>query len=182
MPVTGLCEGAAEGGHMHILKWATEHNLLPSSSLGWVAVCQSAARGNHMDAVQWAYGLGRHVWGEPAWYVLGFAAPHADSTVFKWIRAQGCMFDDITVANAAEHGRLDLLKWCYGQPDGCCWPPHLPVYERAATNGEQLVPASTDHRFLHQTSCFEVLQKMLHMLQLKLGCFYCVKDCSNSKP
>ena len=138
MPVTGLCEGAAEGGHMHILEWATEHNLLPTKKLGWVVVCQYAARGNHMDTVQWAYKSGQPFWDKPAWYVLGHAASHEDHSVFKWIRAQGCMFDDMTVAFAAEHGHLDLLKWCYGQPKGCCWPSHMQpsVYERAAANGE----------------------------------------------
>lgn len=138
---------------MHILEWVTEQSLLPKSDLGWTAVFQSAARGNHLDAVQWAYRSGIHVWTKPDpdvpvspdqplkwWYVLGFAAPHPDHSVFKWIRAQGCMFDDITVANAAEHGHLGLLKWCYSQPGGCCYPAHLPVYELAAANGELLGP------------------------------------------
>lgn len=151
MPITCPCEGAAEGGQIHILEGATEHDLLPRSDLGWTAVFQSAARGNHLDAVQWAYRSGIHVWTRPDqprqldqtlkwWYVLGFAAPHADHSFFKRIRAQGCMFDDMAVANAARHGRLDLLKWCYAQPGGCCYSSHLPVYELTAANGELLGP------------------------------------------
>lgn len=52
--------------------------------------------------------------------------------------------DNITVANAAEHGHPDLLKWCYGQHKGYDWPSNLPVYKPAAANGELLGPNLDD--------------------------------------
>lgn len=75
------------------------------------------------------------------------------------LRAQGCKFDDITVANAAEHGRRDLLKWCYGQPGGCCWPAHLPVYELAAANGEPAAASfqQSQRTTLHPEMCTKLV-------------------------
>jgi hypothetical protein len=39
--------------------------------------------------------------------------------VLQWLRANGCPWDKLTCAKAAEFGHLDILKWA--RANGCRW-------------------------------------------------------------
>ena len=43
--------------------------------------------------------------------------------VLKWLRLQGCPWDELTCAYAAQNGHLDVLKWAV--ENGCLCPEEL---------------------------------------------------------
>ena len=68
--------------------------------------------------------------------------------VLKWLREEGCPWNDWTCAYAAEGGHLDVLK--YARENGCLWDEttceeaarggHLDVLQWAHENGCQWIP------------------------------------------
>ena len=39
--------------------------------------------------------------------------------ILKWLRSEGCPWDEEACQHAAEHGHLDVLKWL--RSEGCPW-------------------------------------------------------------
>ena len=71
------CSGAAEGGHLDVLKWARE-NGCPWNN--WT--CMYAAKGGHLEVLQWARENGCP-WDERTW-------GHADSRFRPYLIENGC--------------------------------------------------------------------------------------------
>ena len=71
------------------------------------------------------------------------AAKNGHLEVLKWLRENGCPWDDWTCLYAAEYGHLEVLKWvrengCPWDEDTCAlaaWNGHLEVLKWARENG-----------------------------------------------
>jgi hypothetical protein len=117
-----LCDIAARGGHLTVLKY------LRSIQCPWGNyTCAYAAKNGHLDVLQWC-----HENGCP-WRAItcANAANNGHLNVIKWCRQNGCSWDARTCANAAENGHLDVIKWC--RENGCPWDEN--TCSSAAENG-----------------------------------------------
>ena len=105
-----LCEDAASGGHLDVLKWARENDC-PWDEL----TCMYAAKHGHLGTLRWARENGCP-WDKRT---CSGAALGGHLEVLKWARAKGCPWDEWTCANAAKSGHLEILKWA--RLNGCPW-------------------------------------------------------------
>ena len=112
LDVTGICEAAAEGGQLEILKWAMAEG---STTNQWT--CSAAAFGGHLEVLQWVKAGGCY-WDEDT---CAAAAEGGHLEVLKWARAQGCPWDGRTCTAAARGGHLEVLQWARAQDRPCRW-------------------------------------------------------------
>ena len=88
-------QGAAEGGHLEVLKWARENDC-PWDE--WTCAC--AARGGHLEVLKWAR-ANDCPWDEET---CACAAKGGHLEVLKWARENDCCPWD------GEGGHLEVLK------------------------------------------------------------------------
>ena len=129
-----LCEDAARGGHLDVLKWARENDCPWDEE-----TCANAAGGGHLDVLKWARENGCP-WDK---WTCAFAAEGGNLEILKWARENGCPWDEWTCAGAAEGDHLEVLKWA--RENGCPWDRwtctyaarrgHLDVLQWARDNG-----------------------------------------------
>ena len=144
-----LCIGAAQNGHLEVLKWLTEIGC-PYD----VEVCTVAAKGGHLDTLKWAHENGYPCRAETvqaaagsgkllvlewlhekqcprdAW-AFNMAAAHGNFEVLKWLHNKGYPWCPGTCDKAAEYGHIDVLKWL--RDKGCPWSEF--TLKEAAKNG-----------------------------------------------
>ena len=117
-----LCEDAARGGHLEVLKWARANDC-PWDE--WT--CAEAAENGHLEVLQWARENGCP-WDDET---CSHAAERGHLEILKWARESGCPWDWRTCAGLAVAGHLDMLKWA--RENGCPWDEH--TRELAASKG-----------------------------------------------
>jgi len=85
-----------------------------------------------MDEVRWCYKYDVHpeVW-KPFLWNIHSAASCGALRIIKWLRENGCPWDEETCEYAAEKGHLEVLKWL--RANGCPWNTYTCEY--AADNG-----------------------------------------------
>ena len=93
-----LCEDAARGGHLEVLRWAREKGC-PWNSL----TCSRAARGGHLEVLKWARENGCS-WNEET---CANAVEDGHLEVLKWARENGCPWDERTRKLAASEGYVE---------------------------------------------------------------------------
>ena len=133
------CRRAAELGWLSTLKNRLRRGILDKPS-----VCKSAAKFGHLEIVKWARENGcpweeaRCTGGEAGAglsvpgprinylekinrikYTCAWAARRGHLEVLKWVRENGCPWDEKTCSWAAKGGHLATLKWA--RENGCPW-------------------------------------------------------------
>ena len=88
-----LCEDAARGGHLEVLKWARENGCPWDERM-----CTYAAEGGHLEVLKWARENGCP-WDEKMCWDAAYGG-HLE--VLKWARANGCPWDEETRQLATE--------------------------------------------------------------------------------
>src|SRR5689334_21762832 len=85
------CAGAAQGGHLEVLKWARA-NGCPWNE--WT--CANAAAGGHLEVLKWAreYTCPWNLW------TCSMAAQGGHLEVLKWARKNKCPWNESTCAQA----------------------------------------------------------------------------------
>jgi hypothetical protein len=98
-----VCKFAAEGGHLKVLKWASENGCSWDED-----TCAFAAEGGHLEVLMWARENGCP-WN---WWTCANAAEGGHLEVLMWARDNGCPWNWWKCARgAAEGGHLEVLKW-----------------------------------------------------------------------
>ena len=106
----GLCEAAAKGGQLEVLKWLRTNNC------PWdEGKCNLAAHFGHLKILRWACANGCQC----SVITCGNAATGGHLEILKWLRENGYPWDAETCGYAANGGILDLLKWA--RANGCPW-------------------------------------------------------------
>ena len=129
-----LCSGAAEGGHLEVLRWARA-NGCPWSHM----TCKAAARSGHLEVLKWMRANGCP-WNTET---CSGAAEGGHLEVLKWARENGCPWNELTCMFAASGGQLEVLQWA--RANGCGWDKgtcraaaqsgHLEMLQWACANG-----------------------------------------------
>eukprot|EP00611_Tribonema_gayanum_P025282 TRINITY_DN571_c0_g1_i6.p1 TRINITY_DN571_c0_g1~~TRINITY_DN571_c0_g1_i6.p1 ORF type:complete len:182 (-),score=24.17 TRINITY_DN571_c0_g1_i6:648-1193(-) len=78
---TNPAAGAAEGGHVRVLKWLKAHGLFRNGH-----VLESAASDSHFEVLEWALSNGCE-WDQS---ICCSAAKRGNTAVVDWAAAQGC--------------------------------------------------------------------------------------------
>ena len=117
------CALAASGGHLETLQW------LRSQGCAWdYHTCAWAASNGRLKCLQWARSQGCP-WDEDTCF---WAARDGHFECLQWARENGCpWYANLMCDDAAEHGRLAVLKWVRGQ--GFYWDEATTL--KAAMNG-----------------------------------------------
>lgn len=115
---------AAVSGHLNVVEWALFNGSM-WSEVSYVA----AIRGGHIRIVKWAKRRGLAGFYNPM--LCTTAAESGSLTQLKWLRRQGCPWDERTCAAASEGGHLDILQWLRSKH--CPWDHN--TCSDAARNG-----------------------------------------------
>ena len=101
------CHGAAEYGHLDVLKWAHEKNGCPWNS----STCASAALGGHLHILQY---LRAH---NCSWdtKTCKYAAERGHLHIIKWAVVNGCQWDEWVFFTAMNYRQYHILRWSYEQ-------------------------------------------------------------------
>ena len=118
-----LCSGAAEGGHLEVLRWARA-NGCPWSHM----TCKAAARSGHLEVLKWMRANGCP-WNTET---CSGAAEGGHLEVLKWARENGCPWNELTCMFAAKEGHLEVLQWA--RANGCQWNTNTCLF--AASGGQ----------------------------------------------
>ena len=118
-----LCSGAAEGGHLEVLRWARA-NGCPWSHM----TCKAAARSGHLEVRKWMRANGCP-WNTET---CSGAAEGGHLEVLKWARENGCPWNELTCMFAAKEGHLEVLQWA--RANGCQWNTNTCLF--AASGGQ----------------------------------------------
>ena len=118
-----LCSGAAEGGHLEVLRWARA-NGCPWSHM----TCKAAARSGHLEVLKWMRANGCP-WNTET---CSGAAEGGHLEVLKWARENGCPWNELTCMVAAKEGHLEVLQWA--RANGCQWNTNTCLF--AASGGQ----------------------------------------------
>lgn len=139
---TGVCDKAAEGGHLHVLRWAhQEHGLVWS----WRAFDVAAAKG-HLSVLQFLHANTSDIscqnhyqvhHSHPCYENSAALAPAIGSRVEEMLDENACRL-------AARGGHLCVLQWL--RQNGCPWDQR--ACHEAAGEGHLMIL-----RFLHQNEC-----------------------------
>ena len=122
----GICNYAAGGGCLSVLKWAR------AQGYPWgTYTCRDAARNGHLAVLQWAR-ANRCPWNK---WTCEWAAYNGHLAVLQWARAQKCPWDGKTCTWAAQNGHFAVLQWARAQ--GCPWDEGTCTW--AAENGHLAV-------------------------------------------
>ena len=124
--LTTCVEGAASGGHLHIIEWLfSQWRLLGSDWLKRTLsanTCSLAARGGHLAVLHW---LRTNAWpnaGMPCDWDANTCRRAAEGgflEVLQWARENGAEWDDRTCFEAAKNNHLGVLQWA--RANGCPW-------------------------------------------------------------
>lgn len=179
MPV---CEEAARGGHLEVLKWCR------ANGYPWGLSGLRAAGGGHLEVLRWcatngcpmdikerkfprprSRGLmlvgGQYQWsqGFRAMEIVSAAAQGGHLEVLRWCRSQGYAWPVGTSYLAATRGHFDVLRWL--RANGCPWSPSTMAGAVEANNLEMLqwcrvngCPWTKVHRTAAQLGNLEVLK------------------------
>ena len=100
-----LCDAAARGGQLEVLKWLREN------SFPWdKRTCEMAASSGHLAVLKWLRANGAP-WDES---MCASAAASGKLEVLRWLCANGCPWNDDMVCQAAqEGGDTEVLKWLH---------------------------------------------------------------------
>jgi len=122
------CAGAAQHGHLEVLKWALERGCLESTGTNDLCallytlqvsatLCARAALGGQLEVLRWLRG---HYY---SWDALTCekAAQGGHLETLKWLREHQCPWDANTLLQASLFGHADVLQWALD--NGC--PDHL---------------------------------------------------------
>ncbi|KAL6072404.1 Ankyrin repeat domain containing protein [Balamuthia mandrillaris] len=137
--VGNVFRSAAEGGHLHVLRWAVEelgynpkadkHVYRSPAEGGSLAVlqwleadlgipyegnwwdCRCAAKNGHLDALQWLAARG----GPLDDGISAIAAESGHLHILQWLEEQGCPLHTSAVAKVAGRGHTEVLRWLYQQ-------------------------------------------------------------------
>ncbi len=105
------------------LQWARE-NGCPWDQM----VVRTAAEQGHLEVVKWAVSQKCPL---AEWWTCAWAARGGQLGVLKWLRDNGCRWDNWTCTLAARGGHLELLKWA--RENGCPWEVGSMVTHAAET-------------------------------------------------
>ena len=119
-----VCNLAARGGHLEVLKWARA-NECPWDDY----MCAEAASGGHLEVLQWLRAE-KCPWDKRT---CKFAAECGHLEVLQWARANGCLWNAQTCACAARGGKLVVLQWA--RANGAPWDEQTCAF---AAGGGQL--------------------------------------------
>lgn len=103
-------DGAAAGGHIHILQWARYHGCTFSRSTS-----EEAAFAGHLDVIIW---LAHNGCGFDEW-TFANAAENGQVHILNWLLVHGCSFNEDACARAARYGDLKIMQWL--KRIGCPW-------------------------------------------------------------
>jgi len=130
------CCGAAQRGHLEVLKWMKEEDHMCTNNP------YAAAKGGQLEVLKWLHeNDNRSVWNSDV-YATAAAGGHFE--VLKWLAEfhdkkidPNCRMQSDTCEKAARHGHLEILKWAnqkgvpLGDEPPCCMGParggHLEV-------------------------------------------------------
>lgn len=100
-----ICEDAAYGGHLALLRWALDAGHQPRNV---DEVLRGAARAGNLALVQWLFAnVGGVEWTQPC---LEAAVQSGNIELVAWVIATGGVLVDIC-GIALHHGHLDLARW-----------------------------------------------------------------------
>jgi len=112
---------AAERGHLHVLEWFCSFMFLD-----WKRVCLAAIPPGHLHVLQWVHAKGR--WPSSLNDTLFWdgttcatAAKGGHGHVLLWLMRQQVPCDDTWTLGAAEGGHLDLLQTLRALDPPCPW-------------------------------------------------------------
>jgi hypothetical protein len=100
---TGISADAAAGGSVHMLSW-----LLQRCTSFTAATCAAAAKAGHFEALKWLFERGC------SWSASSIATDAAVSGSIKvvvWLKQQGAVYSEATVAAATKHGHTALYEY-----------------------------------------------------------------------
>jgi len=123
----GAWHGAAERGHVHILRWLQV--FAPVKHCPSAFRC--AAKGGHLYVIEWLARNGI----ECDSTIYESAAKHGHMHIIRWARARGLRPCSRMCASAAAGGHLDIIQWAAGKLV-CCG---VRTYEQAAYGGHLAV-------------------------------------------
>ena len=109
-----LIQIAVEEGHLHVLKWLYEKEVLNKHDDDG-DICFEAARCRQFEILKWAYTTGFFC----CEVTLGMVASWGDLEMVLWLRTHGCDWDEFTCARCCYGGCLQTLKYLHEQ--GCPW-------------------------------------------------------------
>lgn len=117
---------AAENGHLDILTWVHSRGTFESAKL-----CQKAAQGSNLDCLQWVHQNGYPLEGRHL-MISAQSLP-----VLQWLLQQGCEWAGGVYREAVRAGRLEIMKWAHQQglpfpPLRCWWAEPEPGTPQAA--------------------------------------------------
>ena len=81
-----ICWSAAQGGHLHVLKWAREHGC------PWgIDLCAEAADNGHLDVLEWARAHGCPWDGETRRYAQSYSQMNQGAPeLLAWVISHEC--------------------------------------------------------------------------------------------
>ena len=130
--------GAARGGHLKILLWASERGCAYRTE----DVAVAAAERGHARVLAWLHTRGGAAqWGPR---VCAAAAEFGDVSVLRWMKRVGCCpMDATTHVHAAAGGHIKVMEWLAAQEGGV--RPSQPAAAAAATAAATAAAAANGH-------------------------------------
>lgn len=110
--IDALFDGAARGGHLHVIEWLHEH---APDHRHYESACTYAAAGGHLGVLQWLRAQG-WPWNKR---VCIEAAESGHLAIIEWATAHGCSVGTKACAAAAKGGHVHVLQWLHDH--GCAW-------------------------------------------------------------
>ncbi len=99
-----LCESAAEGGHLDVLKLLKEANLFTADPMAGVF----AAMGGHFEVLKWLKEEGVELIPQ----TFSEAARGGKIEMLEWLKEQGCSVDPrMPYITAARGGHKEVIQW-----------------------------------------------------------------------
>ena len=107
-----LFYGAAQGGHMRVVKWARENGFK------WdMYALEAAAAHGHLEVIQYLREHGCSWNSCEAAALCEAAAANGQLEVLKYLRKHGCPWDARTASEASRAGHMDVFHWAV--KNGC---------------------------------------------------------------
>lgn len=140
-----LLNNAAKGGHLHILKWSLYQQSVPCLKLkmdtGEISVALTAMEYGHVECVEWFINH-TNLLESKHWSFYSKAARRSSIGVMELLKKHNVPMNWRNCVTAATCGQLDALKWL--RANGCEWNEfvvieairykHLHVLEWAVNN------------------------------------------------
>jgi Ankyrin repeats (many copies) len=126
-PYHQILNDAASTGQLETLKWLIDHDAPKSES-----VCASAVHSGNIEIIQYLMGALNLNGSSKAQdlndpsknYPLiasccSYAGLNGNLDILKWLRDQGCPWDNNTINQAARKGHTHIIEWA--RANGCDW-------------------------------------------------------------